>query len=123
MALSKPVTLEAFNRQESATFLRVRLGPAYSWQKLLEHWAKSSDSDGLRGSDMRCEPSFVCQRTPMYTLQVLELFVVQALEVVSDLAPAPLAQNTFELEADTLRLPWRLRHARRCTKTTKPPTH
>lgn len=117
------VTINAFNRQEASTFLRVRLGPSYCWLKFLEHWAKSSDSDGLRGSDVRCEPSFTCLGKPQYTRVDLEQFVGQALEVVSDLAPAPLAQNTFEIDADTLQLPWRMRSARRCTKKTKPPTH
>lgn len=123
MAFSKLVTLKAFNRQEASTFLRVRLGPAYGWLKLLEHWSKRDNTDGLRGSDVRCEPDFPDGKQPMYTRENLEHFIEQACEVVGELAPAPLTLHTFELDADSLRLPWPMRRARRCTKSAAPLEH
>ncbi len=114
-------TVSAFDRQDAALFLRLKLGPGFCWQKLLEMWAKTDSSEGLRGcSDVRCEPSFVFRRFPRYALTDLERFVLEVLEIAPELRPAPFVKLDYEFDTRfPHQLPWRMRRAKRCISTTR----
>ena len=124
MKVVSTVTIQAFDRQDAAVFLRAKLGPGYAWQKMLEMWAKVDCEDGFRGNpDLRCEPSFTCCRKPKYTKADLEKFALQVRAIVPELAPTPLMQHSYEFDSEFPdRLPWRMRRARPCTKAPIRPT-
>lgn len=120
------IEVEYFNRQDAAVYLRAKLGPCFSWQKLLEHWAKSDRGEGLGGrGNLYLEPSAKAGRTPLYALEDLVEFVDSATEAIPGLGPQPLKPTRYVIDADALRypVPWRLRRARSCTKKTAPPKH
>lgn len=120
------IEISCFDRQDTAVYLRAKLGPDYSWQKQLELWGKKERGEGLCGrSNLYLLPTCRRGRIPLYSLDGIDAFIAQVRDAFPELKPQPLKPVAYEVSADALDCPgsfWRLCRARRCTRTTSPTT-
>lgn len=127
MAMKKireTATVQAYDRQGAAIYLRAKLGGSFQWLKLLEGWSRDNVSGPLRGVvGLYLAPSYLLHgRTPLYAPESLNDFVARALTAGLGLGAEPLNPQAFDIDAEALRhkLPWRMRRVRRCTRKTTP---